>query len=109
MSICQQYSQCLKKAFRLWHERSPDELPKHGSPTYDHFEKLRKEIETQSIKLGFGGLKVKASVGMGCWAEIPWIGLRNPYLTDNFEENETLVYFLHPVYDTIVILVLWKI
>ena len=91
----------FKEAFRLWHEKSSDEPPKHGSLTYDHFEKLRKEIETQSIKLGFGGLKSKAGVGIGCWAEIPWIGLRNPYLTDNFEEGEYIVYLLSPDYDTL--------
>jgi len=89
----------FKEAFRLWHVKSPDEPPKHGYPTYDHFERLRKELETKAILLGFGGLKVKASVGMGSWAEIPWIGMRNPYLTDNFEEGEYVVYLFAPNYD----------
>ena len=91
----------FKEAFRLWHEKSPDESPKHCSPTYDHFEKLRKELETQAIKLGFGGLKVKARVGMGRWAEIPWIGMRNFDLTDSFEEGEYVVYLFAPDYDTL--------
>jgi len=60
---------------------------------------LRIYFETHVIRLGFGGLKVKVSVGMGCWAEIPWIGMRNPYLTDIFEEGFYVVYLLAPDYD----------
>jgi hypothetical protein len=47
--------------------------------------------------------KVKVSVGMGCWAEIPWIGLHNPYLTDSFEEGEYIVYLLSPDYENLYI------
>ena len=90
----------FKETFRVWHEKSPGELPKQGSPTYDFFTKtLRNNFESSVIKLGFGGLKVKISVGIGCWAEIPWIGMRNPYLTDNFEEGLYVVYLLAPDYD----------
>lgn len=87
----------FKEAFRLWNERLPNESPKIGSPTYDHFQKLGKAIGDQAINV-YGGLRVKASVGMmGRWSEIPWIGLRNPYLTDNFQEGEYIVYLLSPV------------
>jgi hypothetical protein len=89
----------FKEAFRLWHKRPFDEPPKHGYPTYDHFKKLGDHIGTIAIKLGFGGLKMKVSVGMGCWAEIPWVGLRNPYSTDSFEQGVYVVYLLAPDYD----------
>ncbi|MFA7398785.1 MAG: DUF3578 domain-containing protein [Candidatus Bathyarchaeia archaeon] len=107
MQICSQsksvqsIESLFKEAFRLWNERLPNESPKIGSPTYDHFQKLGKAIGDQAINV-YGGLRVKASVGMmGRWSEIPWIGLRNPYLTDNFQEGEYIVYLLSPVYNAL--------
>ncbi len=85
------------EAFRFWDEKA-DEPPKNGFQTYDHFKKLGKAVETLSIRTGFGGFKVKVSVGQGCWAEIPWIGIRHPDFTDNFEEGEYVVYLLAPDY-----------
>jgi 5-methylcytosine-specific restriction protein B len=89
----------FQAALKLWHNKSNTEVPKNGSETYDHFKKLGSEIGTRAIILKHGGLKVVASVGKGNWAEIPWIGLRNPYLTDNFEQGLYVVYLFAPDYD----------
>ena len=97
----------LKEAFRLWYDKSPSEQPGHGSPVYDFFTKeLERHIEGLTHRFGYQELTVKASVGIGRWAQIPWIGIRNSNVTANFEEGLFVVYVLSPdfgaVYLTII-------
>ncbi len=91
----------FKSAMYHWRTKSPDEPPRHGFQAYDHFKDLGKKVETAMIQQGYGGLKVKVSVGMGSWADIPWIGMRHPELTDNFEEGVYVVYLFSPDYNRI--------
>jgi hypothetical protein len=89
----------FKEAFRLWREKSIEEQPRQGVVTYDQFRKLGKEVETLTAKLGYGELKVKVNVGVGRWAEVPWIGLRHPEVAKNYDEGIFLVYFFAADFD----------
>ncbi len=70
-----------------------------GAPVYDHYRKLGKEVEALAVKLGFGKLKVKVNVGVGRWAEVPWIGIRHPEAAKNYDEGVFVVYFFAPDFD----------
>ena len=84
-------------AFNVWKGRTADERPKEGSPVYDYFKKKLEPTINQVIKdLGFMDLTVKASVGMGNWAEIPWIGIRHDNAAKSFEQGEYVVYLFSP-------------
>lgn len=91
----------FKEAMKLWQNRSSDEQPKQGSPTYDHFRNLEKMVRTAAILQGGGDLYVTASTGKGNWADIPWVGLRYNDLATNFQEGLYLVYLFAPDYDKI--------
>jgi SpoVK/Ycf46/Vps4 family AAA+-type ATPase len=85
------------EAFNLWNRRTAVERPTEGSPVYDHFKKKLEPTMNQIITdLGFKGFIVKASVGMGNWAEIPWIGIRHDNAAKSFEEGEYVVYLFSP-------------
>jgi len=87
----------LKEAFKLWYDRLPGERPGHGSPVYDFFtKKLQRHVEGLIHRFGYQELIVKASVGIGRWAQIPWIGIRNSKVTANFEEGLFVVYVFSP-------------
>ena len=92
----------LKEAFKLWYNRSPSERPGHGSPIYEFFtKKLQRHIEGLTYRFGYQELIVKASVGIGRWAKIPWIGIRNSKVTANFEEGLFVVYVLSPDFEAV--------
>jgi hypothetical protein len=85
------------EAFNLWDAKTADERPKEGSPVYDHFKKKLEPAITQIIKdLGFTDFIVKASAGIGNWAEIPWIGIRHENAAQSFEQGEYVVYLFSP-------------
>jgi len=92
----------LEEAFKLWHDRLPNEQPGHDSPVYDFFTtKLQRHIEGLTHRFGYQELIVKASVGIGRWAQIPWIGIRNSNVTANFQEGLFVVYVLSPDFGAI--------
>lgn len=85
--------QLFEEAFRLWNSRTADERPSRGTPVFDHFrQKLEPEIRRIIRGLGFGQFTVKASVGMGNYAEIPWVGIRHDDVAQGFEQGEYVVY-----------------
>lgn len=87
----------FQEAFRLWDAKGADEKLGKGSPTYDHFkEKLEPAISQIIRDMGFKDFAVKASVGIGNWAEIPWIGIRHDDAAQSFEQGEYVVYLLSP-------------
>ncbi len=92
----------LKEASKLWHDRSPSEQPGHGSPVYDFYtKKLQRHIEGLTRRFGYQELIVKASVGIGRWAQIPWIGIRNSKVTTNFKEGLFVVYVFSPEFGAV--------
>jgi hypothetical protein len=85
------------EAFHLWDRKTANEKPKEGFLVYDHFKiKLEPAINQVIEDLGFKGLIVKASVGMGNLAEIPWIGIRHDNAAQSFEQGEYVVYLFSP-------------
>lgn len=87
----------FSEASNLWNSKSANEPPKIGFPTYDFFtKKVQRYVETLVIKSRFPNLKVKTSVGMGKWAQIPWVGIRNIEITTNFEDGVFVVYVFAP-------------
>lgn len=89
----------LKEAFKLWYNRLPSQQPGHGSPVYDLFtKKLQRHIDGLTHRFGYQELIVKGSVGIGRWAQIPWIGIRNSKATANFKEGLFVVYVFSPAF-----------
>lgn len=85
------------QAMDLWINRRDDERPAARSPAYDFFTRnLQRFVEGMVRRFGFSDLTVKASVGVGRWAEIPWIGIRSQEITTNFQEGIFVVYVFAP-------------
>lgn len=86
----------FQEAFRLWYNRSPTSSPTRDHPVYAHFKRIQILLQNIPFNLGFVNYIAKASVGMGKWATIPWIGLRNGLNTTNFQSGLFVVYVLSP-------------
>ena len=81
------------QAMDLWINRRDDERPAAGSPAADFFTRnLQRFVEGMVRRFGFSDLTVKASVGVGRWAEIPWVGIRSQEITTNFQDGIFVVY-----------------
>ena len=92
----------FEKALNLWLDRQENERPATGSPAYDYFTlTFQRYVESLVLKAGFPGLKVKASVGVGKWAEIPWVGIRNEDITTNFQDGVFVVYVFAPQFKSL--------
>jgi hypothetical protein len=86
----------FQEAFRLWYTRSPTSHPTRDNPVYAHFKRIQILLQNIPFNLGFVNYIAKASVGMGNWATVPWIGLRNGLNTSNFQSGLFVVYVLSP-------------
>ncbi len=76
----------FEEAFSLWNNRTAGERPRRGTPVFDHFrQKLEPEIRRTIEALGFREFTVKASVGMGNYAAIPWVGIRHRKVAEGFK------------------------
>lgn len=89
----------FQEAFRLWYNRSLTSLPTRDNPVFTHFKRIQILLQNMPFNLGFTNYIAKASVGMGKWATIPWIGLRNGENTTNFHSGLFVVYVLSPDYN----------
>lgn len=87
----------LDDTFELWRKRSVTEKPGKGSPVYDLFkDKMEPAIDQAVRELGFLNFSVKASVGIGTWATIPWIGIKHDEAAKSFEQGVYVVYLFSP-------------
>jgi hypothetical protein len=67
----------FQEAFEEWENRLPNEKPSWNSLVYRFFkQQLHSGIYDLVQSFGYCDWKVKASVGIGKWASVPWIGIR---------------------------------
>lgn len=88
----------FQEAFRLWYSRSPNSRPTRDTQVFKFFRKMQILLKKAPSSLGFENYEVKAGVGKGNWAKIPWIGLRSELNTSNFQSGLFVVYVLSPDY-----------
>lgn len=80
----------LSKFVKSWVQATKE--PFSGHPIADFFRQdLKKEIE-DIVKKNFDSFEVKASVGAGNWANVPWISILNPVITLTTQDG------IYPVY-----------
>lgn len=94
-------NQLFTKALVLWNNKLPEEKAKKGTPVYDFFfNTLEPHLFNLIKELGFTNIISKASVGIGTWAKIPWIGICDSKLTKNFTNGLFVTYLLSPDFNT---------
>lgn len=87
----------FQKAIRLWYSRTADELPNNDSPVYLFYEKeFPFAIEDFISKIGLKKLKVKGSVGIGGFAHVPFMSIRNTEIADQVSEGPSVTYLFSP-------------
>ena len=91
-----EFRESFQKAFRLWFSRTPTSLPTSDTPVSKFFKKFQILLQKVPFSLDFENYVVKAGIGKGKWAEIPWIGIRNKVNTSNFLYGLFVVYVLSP-------------
>ena len=92
------FRELFQEAFRLWYSKSPGSKLSSRTPVFKFFRKFQILLKNVPSSLGFRNYVVRASVGVGKWATIPWIGLRNGLNTSNFQSGLFVVYVLSPDY-----------
>lgn len=80
----------LSKFVNGWVQATKEQFT--GHPIANLFRQdLKDEIE-QLVKKDFGSFEIKASVGAGNWANVPWISMLDPKITTTTQEG------IYPVY-----------
>jgi hypothetical protein len=80
----------LSKFINSWAQATTEQFT--GHPIANLFRQdLRDEIE-QLVKQKFDSFEIKASVGAGNWANVPWLSILNPKITSTTQDG------IYPVY-----------
>ena len=84
------FNEKVSKFLNEWVQATKEQFTEH--PTANLFRKeLKQEIE-HIVKQTFESFDVKASVGAGNWANVPWISILNPAITSTTQDG------IYPVY-----------
>ena len=80
----------LSKFVNGWVQATKEQFT--GHPIANFFRQdLKNEIE-QLVKQDFDSFEIKASVGAGNWANVPWLSILNPKITTTTQDG------IYPVY-----------